>query len=242
MQVHNPSTKKPAGTEPKATTKTNDVSGGSVIYLAGEDLRVAASLLFQSYKDDPIFQEIFKAEKDGYEQRLRAAIREELNVFWQSGQSMFGVYDGDTLEGVVCITRPDNAFGPGRFWHWRLKMLLTAGYLSTQQMLEKERLVAKAVPYENYLLLAFIAVHPRYQHKGLGHLLVSAVNTILRAESDAEGVVALATRAEYESFLAHQGYAKLSSIQLGKIEGSVMVCERDTALAQTAKAWNHKEG
>lgn len=201
---------------------------GNMAYLAAEDIRVAASLLYQAYKDDPVFREIFSAEKEGYEKRLRAAIREELNVFWQNGQPMFGMYNGDTLEGVVCMTQPDQGFGPGRYWHWRLKMLLTAGYVSTKHMVEKERLISTAVPYQNYLLLAFIAVHPRYQHKGLGHLLISAAQTLMAEKPDIEGVVALATRAEYKSFLAHQGFTQVDVIKVGLIEGQLMALDRDS--------------
>lgn len=207
-------------------TQKNSPIQGQLTYLAAEDIRIAASLLYQAYHDDPVFREIFKADKEGYEKRLRAAIREELNVFWQSGQPMFGFYNGDTLEGVVCMTQPDKAFGPDRYWHWRLKMLLTAGYVSTRQMVEKERQVCASVPYTQYLLLAFIAVHPRYQHQGLGHLLIQASRTLLAEKPTAEGVVALATRPEYESFLAHQGFAPVQVIKVGPIEGQLMALNR----------------
>lgn len=52
------------------------------IYLGVDDLKVAASILFNAYVDDPLFSDIFQAEKEGYESRLRSAIREELNAFW----------------------------------------------------------------------------------------------------------------------------------------------------------------
>lgn len=207
-------------------TQLDSTAQGQLTYLAAEDIRIAASLLYQAYQDDPVFREIFKADKDGYEKRLRAAIREELNVFWQSGQSIFGLYNGDTLEGVVCMTQPDQAFGPDRYWHWRLKMLLTAGYVSTRQMVEKERQVCASVPYQQYLLLAFIAVHPRYQHQGLGHLLIRASQTLLAEKPAAEGVVALATRAEYESFLSHQGFTPIDVVKIGPIEGQLMALNR----------------
>lgn len=214
-------------------TELSTPIAGKIEYLAAEDIRVAASLLYQAYKDDPVFRQIFNADKEGYEKRLRAAIREELNVFWQSGQPMFGMYNGDTLEGVVCITQPDQSFGPGRYWHWRLKMLLTAGYVSTRQMVEKERQITESVPYKEYLLLVFIAVHPRYQHKGLGHLLISAAQTLLTEKPQAEGVVALATRPEYQSFLAHQGFTPLHVIKVGQIEGQLMALDRDSDNSQS---------
>ena len=46
------------------------------IYLGVDDLKIAASILYNAYVDDPLFLEIFQAEKEGYESRLRSAIRE----------------------------------------------------------------------------------------------------------------------------------------------------------------------
>jgi len=61
-------------------------------YLSAEDLRLAASLLYQAYHDDPVFLEIFSSDKSDYEQRLRTSIREELNAFWHAKQPMIGLY------------------------------------------------------------------------------------------------------------------------------------------------------
>ena len=74
-------------------------------YLVAEDLKVAASLLFQTYYDDELLQKIFRADKADYDKRLRAAIREDLTSFWESGQSIIGIRDGGTLLGA-CLTRP----------------------------------------------------------------------------------------------------------------------------------------
>lgn len=200
----------------------------NLAYLAAEDVRVAASLLFQAYHADPIFMQLFNAPKEGYEQRLRAAIREELSAFWHAGQPMIGLYNGQTLEGVVCLNRMRSEQDAGRYWHWRLKMLLTAGYVSTRHMLEKERKVAAAVPYADYLMLSFIAVHPRYQHQGLGQLLMSAAQSVLDANPEAEGVVALATRPEYETFLDQQKFSTVATIEVGAIQGTLMALPRST--------------
>ena len=195
-------------------------------YLSAQDVRVAASLLYQAYKHDPVFLEVFDGQKDGYEQRLRAAIREELSNFWQAEQPMVGLYNGPTLEGVVCLSRMKQGEDIGRYWHWRLKMMLTAGYVSTRQMLEKERKVAQAVPYSDYLMISFMAVHPRYQHKGLGQLLIRAVDTVLEGHPAAQGVVALATRPQYEVFLKRQGFESINTIQVGAMQGTLMCLAR----------------
>ncbi|CUS49285.1 MAG: Acetyltransferase (GNAT) family [Idiomarinaceae bacterium HL-53] len=204
---------------------------GKLVYLASEDLRVAASLLYQAYQDDPLFEKIFQKEKEGFEQRLRAAIREELSAFWQAGHPMFGVFEGETLEGVVCLTRPGEHVGAERVWHWRLKMLLTAGFVSTRQLLEKERLIQEAMPVTKYHMVSFIAVHPRYQQKGLGDLLVKAVAHELQSDEQSEGVAVFATRAQYAQFFATRGYQKLADVEVAGISGVLMFLSREAQAA-----------
>lgn len=203
-----------------------------LVYLAEEHLAPAASLLLQAYRDDPTFAVIFKADKEGYEQRLRAAIREELNAFYQHQQPMIGLFSGDTLEGVICISRQGQAFTPERFWHWRLRMLLTAGFVSTRQMLEKERLIAESMPVSQYHMLTFIAVAPQYRQQGLGDLLIHAARDVLDADAESAGIAVLATRPEYARFFAQRGFHFLRDVQVGDIKGQLMFLTRDDQALQ----------
>ena len=192
-------------------------------YLSAEELKLAASLLFQSYHDDPVFLDIFNSSKEGYEQRLRAAIREELNSFWQAQQPMVGVYIGDSMVGVACLNSPDDSVSSERFWHWRLKMLLSAGYFSTKQMIEKEEKVHDSVPLKKFHMLSFIAIHPLHQHHGLGHYLMSAVNTVLEEHADSEGVAVYATSGKFRTFFEDSDYKFITDVTVGKVSGALMV-------------------
>ncbi len=138
-----------------------DLQKVTAAYLSADDLKVAASILYNAYFDDPLFVDIFNAEKEGYEARLRSAIREEINTYWDSQQPLIGIYDEDRLLAVTCLTKPDTAFGSGKFWHWRLKMLLTAGYFGTKQMIMKEEKVREKIPATNYHMMSLIGVHPQ---------------------------------------------------------------------------------
>ena len=65
------------------------------VYLTAEDLRLAASIIYNAYHDDPFFiNALSTADKFAYEQKLRAAIREELNTLWQQKQALIGLFDG----------------------------------------------------------------------------------------------------------------------------------------------------
>jgi len=195
-------------------------------YLSAEDLKLAASLLYQSYHDDPVFLEIFNSEKPDYEQRLRTSIREELNAFWQAKQPMVGLYLGETIVGVACLNKPDEGCSSERFWHWRLKMLLGAGYFSTKQMIEKEKKVLAAVPMKKFHMLSFIAIHPLHQHHGLGHYLVAAINTILEEDPDSEGVAVFATTDKYKDFFKDVDYEVVSEVTVGHVSGNLMIHHR----------------
>ena len=197
-------------------------------YLSAEDLKLAASLLYQAYHDDPVFLEIFSSDKSDYEQRLRAAIREELNAFWQAKQPMIGLYLGETIVGVACLNNPEEGVTSERFWHWRLKMLLGAGYFSTKQMIEKEKIVLAAVPLKKFHMLSFIAIHPLHQHHGFGHYLMAAVNTILSEHTESEGVAVYATSKKYKNFFNDVNYQFIEEVEVGNVSGSLMVYYRET--------------
>jgi ribosomal protein S18 acetylase RimI-like enzyme len=197
------------------------------IYLAAEDLKIAASLLYLAYYDDPLFVDIFNSEKEGYESRLRSAIREELNAFWLAKQPMIGLFDDERLFAVACLVNPDAELGPNRFWHWRLRMLLTAGYFSTKQMVEKETRIRERVPAENFHMLSLIGVHPDHQHNGLGHMLMRAIEGIMLEDYDSQGVGMFVTLPKCLSFFENGHYNLVEELKVGRIKGQLMFRARE---------------
>ena len=197
------------------------------VYLTAEDLKIAASILYNAYFDDPLFVDIFQSEKEGYENRLRGAIREELNAFWVAKQPMIGLFLEDRLLAVACMISPDAAFGAGRYWHWRLKMLLTAGFFGTRQMMEKEEKVRARIPAKNYHMLSFIGVHPDHQHHGLGHILMRAIDSIMLEEPDSEGVAMYVTLPKCLAFFEDGEYKLIEELEVGHIKGHIMFRSRD---------------
>lgn len=202
---------------------------GQLTYLVAEDLKMAASLLYQAYYDDALFMSIFQADKADYEQRLRAAIREELMAFWEAQQPMFGVFDGDSVIGIACLTQPGKSFGPGKYWQWRLKMLLTAGYVSTKQLLEKERLIQAAIGGDDFHMLAFLAVSPRYQQQGWGDLLVRAAQTAMEESPSSRGLAVYVTHPGFLNLFKQHGYQTITELEVGNIRGQLLFQPREQA-------------
>ena len=192
------------------------------VYLAAEDLKIAASILYLAYYDDPLFSDIFQSEKEGYESRLRSAIREELNAFWLAKQPMIGLFNDDRLVAVACMVNPGGELGPNRFWHWRLRMLLTAGYFGTKQMVDKENKVRERVPAEHFHMLSLIGVHPGQQNHGLGVMLMSAIEGIMLEDLNSQGVGMYVTLTQCLSFFKNSHYNLVEELEVGNIKGHLM--------------------
>ncbi|SEA94187.1 GNAT family N-acetyltransferase [Alkalimonas amylolytica] len=190
--------------------------------LEGQELNIAASILYQSYHDDPLFMTIFQAEKADYEKKLRAAIREELSAFWQSSQTIIGLFQAEQLIGVACLVKANSGLGGHRYWHWRLKMLLTAGYVSTRQLLEKEERIHAAMPAKDYHMLAFIAVSPRHQQLGLGHHLLRAVDQLVDQDSESSGVGVFVTLEKYLPFFGGDAYQTVTELSFNTVQGKLL--------------------
>ncbi len=192
------------------------------VYLSADDLKVAASILYNAYYNDPLFNDIFDLERENYDIRLRSAIREELNAFWDAKQPMIGLFDQGRLLAVACLISPDAAFGSGRYWHWRLKMLLTAGFFGTKQMIAKEEKVRESILAKDYHMLSFIGVHPDYQDLGLGHILMSGIVGLLQEDNKTEGVGVFVTEPKHSSFFVDNQFELLKELEVGNVTGKVM--------------------
>jgi ribosomal protein S18 acetylase RimI-like enzyme len=209
------------------TTAMAHDKGIQASLLSPEQVKLASSLLYVAYKDDPVFMNIFESEKQDYDKRLRAAIREELNTFWSSRQPMIGLFSGEHLMGVACLIEPQAGINPDRFWHWRLKMMLNAGFLSTKNMIEKEKRVAEAIPNQHYHLLTFIAIHPDHQSHGLGSYLIRAVDSIVNDSEISEGVAVFVTKSANMPLFDNDSYKVLDTIEVGSVTGTLMFRDRN---------------
>lgn len=187
-----------------------------------EELKLAQSILYSAYHDDPLFMQIFRSDKADYEARLRSAIREEVATFWEMQQPIIGLWYQQQLLGVACLTAPGAAFQGDRLWHWRLKMLLTAGLLSSQQMLEKERRIHAAMPVSQYHMLAFIACNPAYDYpQAMRHFLL-AIDHWVDQHASSEGIAVFVTIDKYLGFFAQDQYQQIAQLDFNTVSGRLL--------------------
>jgi GNAT superfamily N-acetyltransferase len=193
------------------------------VYLTAEDLRIAASIIYNAYQDDPYFKEIlFTADKANYEQKLRAAIREELTELWQQEQPLIGWFDGERLIGVACIITHQVPVGESRYWHWRFKMVLGTGWKSTRGLMKKETSISGQLPSDACGILQFIALTPNEQHKGNGGKLIQAVLSWCDEQPKLEGLGVFVTNVKHSELFQRSGFIHLTSLTIGQVSGELL--------------------
>ncbi|TKB49588.1 GNAT family N-acetyltransferase [Ferrimonas aestuarii] len=188
-------------------------------YLTAEELRVAASLLYNAYYDDLFFQQAF-GRKD-YGQKLRAAIREELTELWQHQQRVVGFYVDGALLGVACIIDHQYPQGESRYWSWRIKMALGTGWAPTRHWIEREDELKRLLPSNEYWLLQLIAIHPQHQNTGLGSQFLTALLE-LQNRSESSGLAVFTYQPEHQQFFQQHGFDFIADVEVADISGQLL--------------------
>lgn len=193
------------------------------VYLTAEDLRIAASILYNAYHDDAFFiAALHQGDKAQYEQKLRGAIREELHSLWQEEQALIGLFDDQRLIGLACIVTQQVPLGEARYWHWRLKMLISTGWHSTQALMNKETSILELLPSTHCGILQFIALTPIEQNKGLGARLIQAVVSWCDEQPDLDGIGVFVTEDKHAHLFAKLGFAAIESLTIDDVEGELL--------------------
>ncbi|MBY6186970.1 GNAT family N-acetyltransferase [Marinobacter hydrocarbonoclasticus] len=188
-----------------------------VAFLQTEDLRIAASVLLNAYREDPFFRSALP--DSDYDQRLRAAVREELQALWQDGQKLLGLFLDDSMVGIAALVDDSYPKGHARYWNWRLKMALGAGWGSARQWMAREEALSELTPDQPFTLLQFIAVAPQYQSKGYGQCLLEAIVSL--ADGERENLAAYVYQPEHRRLFESQGFESIGEINLSGVSGQL---------------------
>jgi ribosomal protein S18 acetylase RimI-like enzyme len=198
----------------------------SVQYLVAEDISIAASLIYQAYQDDPILQKMLNytvGNNSVFEKKLRSLIREELHSFWQEKQPLIGLYSEGRLKAVACIFESNSQLQAQRYWHWRLKLMLSAGYLQTNQLIAKEQSIRdELASHDNYYYLAFIAVDPHFHGQGFGRYLLRGLDDLVKSNPDSSGMAVFVTRDEHMAFFKTEGFTVFKTLIFNQVQGELM--------------------
>lgn len=204
------------------TAALNNNSELSVVRLDRSAISEARSLLYQAYREERTFGYLLERDRSGYDQRVRATIRELTDLYLSLDQYVIGVLHKNVLAGVAFIGSPALRIDLANQFSWRVRMVLTAGFSSTRKYLDYHKQIRDCLPGRQLHQLPLMGVHPRHQHQGVGRLLLQSVERICSENPRACGIVLDTGNREYLPFYESMGYRRVGDVQLGELTEYVL--------------------
>ncbi|WP_166263637.1 GNAT family N-acetyltransferase [Marinobacter caseinilyticus] len=208
-----------------ASTDKNNKTEPVIVRLDGTAISEAKSILFQAYRHEPTFHYLFDHRRPGYDQRVRATIRELINLYFDLKQEAIGIMLDETLIAVAFIGDPDLRLNLTEQLSWRLRMVLTTGFSSTRRYLDYHEQIKALLPQPLAHQLPLMGVHPKYQDRGIGRLLLETVERLCAENPRGSGLVLDTGNSRYLQFYESMGFRSLGRIQLGEYEDYVLFRE-----------------
>lgn len=183
--------------------------------------RETRSLLYHAYRHEPSFGYLFNAERSGFDQRVRAAVRELVKQHFFQDLPAIGLFIDDRLVGAALIAPPLRRLEITESWAWRLRMVLRTGFNCTRRYLEYHNAVLACRPSASVHVLPLLGIHPEFQGEHLGEQLLQAVHSRCAEDENYQGVVLNTGNARYLAFYKRQGYEEIGEVAVGPIREHV---------------------
>ena len=135
--------------------------------------REVRSLFYHAYRHEPTFAYLMDAQRAGYDQRVRACVREMVERHLGEELPAIGLFIDDRLVAAALITPPQRRLDITESWSWRLRMLFSVGLAATRRYLDYHRAVQACLPVGPHHQLPMLGVHPEYQGRQIGEQLLA---------------------------------------------------------------------
>lgn len=179
--------------------------------------REARSLLYHAYRHEPTFSYLFEAERPGYDQRVRATVRELVQQHFSEDLPAIGLLIDDRLIGMALIAPPQRRLDITESWNWRMRMLLTTGFRCTKRYLQYHDAILACLPPGPYHVLPLIGIHPEFQGQRFGEQLLEALHNWCAEDAGSLGVVLDTGNPHYLNFYKRHGYKEIGEVAVGPI-------------------------
>ena len=201
---------------------TTDEIKARVVRLDISALKEAKSILYRAYKNEPTFKYLFQADRPGYDQRVRATVRELCHLHFQTEQEVIGLALDNHLIAVALVGSPSIRIDLSKQFAWRMRMLLTAGSESTWRYLEYHKCIHKLLPSGQHHELPLIGVDGQYRGQGYGRQLMQSVEYVCAENPDSNGVALDTGNSRYIGFYEKLGYRVVGTVAVGDVTESVL--------------------
>lgn len=196
--------------------------------------REARSLLYHAYRHEPTFAYLFESHRAGFDQRVRATVRELVEEHFSEELPAIGLLLEDRLVAMALIVPPQRRLDVTESWSWRLKMLLSAGFRGTRRYLDYHQAVLGCLPAGAYHVLPLLGVHPEFQNRGLGEQLIQQMHLWCAEDSHSQGVVLDTSDVRHLAYYARLGYEQVGEVELGPLRQHVLLHRHRPVALQAA--------
>lgn len=197
----------------------------TVVRLDASARNEAISILVNAYCGEPTFQYLFNHRKPGYQQRVRATVRELIDLYFELNQEAIGILVDDTLVAVAFIGEPELRLNLGDQISWRIRMVLTAGFASTRRYIDYHERIKAMLPQPQAHQLPLMGVNPSYQNRGYGRQLLKSVEALCAENPRGSGLVLDTGNSRYLPFYESEGFRSIGTIRLGDFEDHILFRE-----------------
>lgn len=203
-------------------TAITDETIAKVVRLESGAFAEAKAILYRAYKNEPTFKYLFDHNRAGYDQRVRATIRELINLHFSTGQDVIGLALDDHLIAVALVGSPNVRLNLTSQINWRLRMMLTAGMDCTWRYIDYHKQIHKCLPKDQHHELPLMGVDSKYRNLGYGKQLMQAIENICNENPRSVGIGLDTGNMRYLEFYKKLGYETVGEIKLGNVTESVL--------------------
>lgn len=203
------------------TTITEETEA-RVVRLDVAALPEAKAILYRAYKHEPTFKYLFESKRPGYDQRVRATIRELIRLHFVTEQDVIGLALDNHLIAVALIGSPGVRLNLASQFNWRMRMMLTAGMDCTWRYIDYHKQIHNCLTDAQYHELPLIGVDSKYRNLGYGRQLMKSIESICRENPRSVGIALDTGNTRYLDFYKHLGYQVIGEVKLGELTESVL--------------------
>ncbi|MCL4256129.1 MAG: GNAT family N-acetyltransferase [Anaerolineae bacterium] len=187
------------------------------------------SKLFKiAFRDDPGLQQICNHPKNGYESRLGVWFGAILKMQMANQQPVLGIKVNDMYVACAMLTTPHAKLQATTLLRWAWLVITQAGFRCFWQTMRHIMKIAPYQPKTGHYRLEFIAVHPDYQGKGYGRMLLDKIHQMSQADAHSQGVWLETTLPDNIGLYVHVGYVIEKRLMMTDDVEAVILFRRDT--------------
>jgi ribosomal protein S18 acetylase RimI-like enzyme len=181
-----------------------DRTANSWIEIGPRYLDAAVEVLALAFQNDPLM--MYACSGPAYASYVREVFRFVCEARWELGWPIIGTTGDSGLNGVACLSAPGEKVWPPSLVKKYDRLQASVSNEAFNRMGRFSRLSRKYSPAPPHYYLAAIGVHPAFQERGLGGVLLGAVHGMSESDPESTGVYLETARPENVRLYEHFGY------------------------------------